>query len=306
MNRFKRPLQTFGLKTWSKLMFCVSIQMETLLEEHLRRADPAGVVSLIHFEGLNHSTVVQLDLLVTKLLSRSHFHKVSVLLRALEQLTRDGTLVQLDLPAKVCLWFRAVSQRWTSDPPTETLHCLTESFYDYFLCLSQTSLPVHQLSAVLSHLTELAVKPDMYFSLGLEAIRTFNAVLDCLSPERRRRIQVQKNQAEILYNPAHTHTHTHTHTQSNNGTTTCSECCSPAPALYYELQVGLTEALCRLTPRKKRLQRARDWFPQPAVCAAFCDIRDGDFELVSLRLSPAAPPFLPSTCRRTAAVSSTS
>ncbi|XP_053716214.1 synaptonemal complex protein 2-like isoform X3 [Synchiropus splendidus] len=279
-------------------------QMETLLEEHLQRADPAGVVSLIHFEGLNHSAVVQLDLLVTKLLSRSHFHKVSVLLKALERLTWDGTLVQLGLPAKasapveealeqavlsdslfqVCFWFRAVSRRLTSDPPTETLHCLTESFYDYFLCLSQTSLPVHQLSAVLSHLTELAVKPDMYFSLGLEAIRTFNAVLDCLSPERRRRIQVQKNQAQILYNPTRTATMARLPAVSARALLSVSLCRSQLStavltAADYELQVGLTEALCRLTPRKKRLQRARGWFPQPGVCAAFCDIRDGDFEL---------------------------
>lgn len=49
----------------------------------------------------------------------------------------------------------------------------------------------------------------------------------------------------------------------------------------YELQVSLSEALCRLTPRKEREQRASQWFPSRDISNAFCDIRDGDFEVVS-------------------------
>lgn len=64
----------------------------------------------------------------------------------------------------------------------------------------------------------------------------------------------------------------------------------------YELQVSLSEALCRLTPRKERDHRARQWFSSCDLGAAFCDITDKDFEVVSGQsvsgsaLEPSDPP----------------
>lgn len=52
----------------------------------------------------------------------------------------------------------------------------------------------------------------------------------------------------------------------------------------YELQVSLAEALCRLTPRKDREQRADQWFSSCDISRAFCDITDRDFEVVTERL----------------------
>lgn len=52
----------------------------------------------------------------------------------------------------------------------------------------------------------------------------------------------------------------------------------------YELQVSLAEALCRLTPRKEREQRANRWFSSCDISRAFCDITDRDFEVVTERL----------------------
>uniref|UniRef100_A0A3Q3K616 Synaptonemal complex protein 2 Spt16M-like domain-containing protein n=1 Tax=Monopterus albus TaxID=43700 RepID=A0A3Q3K616_MONAL len=46
----------------------------------------------------------------------------------------------------------------------------------------------------------------------------------------------------------------------------------------YELQVSLTEALCLLTPGKKREERANQWFSSPDISNAFCDIKDRTFE----------------------------
>lgn len=51
----------------------------------------------------------------------------------------------------------------------------------------------------------------------------------------------------------------------------------------YELQVSLSEALCRLTPRKERERRASRWFSSRDISAAFCDIKDKDFEVVTDR-----------------------
>ncbi|KAG7222983.1 hypothetical protein INR49_029205 [Caranx melampygus] len=46
----------------------------------------------------------------------------------------------------------------------------------------------------------------------------------------------------------------------------------------YELQVSLSEALCRLTPRRGRQQRASEWF-SPDISSAFYNIIDRDFEV---------------------------
>ncbi|XP_008306323.1 synaptonemal complex protein 2-like isoform X2 [Cynoglossus semilaevis] len=47
----------------------------------------------------------------------------------------------------------------------------------------------------------------------------------------------------------------------------------------YELQISLSEALCRLTPRKQRPLKANSWFFNDDISRAFCDIRDRDFEV---------------------------
>ncbi|KAF7649907.1 hypothetical protein LDENG_00134240 [Lucifuga dentata] len=52
------------------------------------------------------------------------------------------------------------------------------------------------------------------------------------------------------------------------------------PVSDYELQVSLSEALCRLTPRKDRQQRANQWFSGCDIIRAFCHIRDRDFEVL--------------------------
>ncbi|XP_054621411.1 synaptonemal complex protein 2-like isoform X2 [Dunckerocampus dactyliophorus] len=46
----------------------------------------------------------------------------------------------------------------------------------------------------------------------------------------------------------------------------------------YELQVSLSEALCRLTPRKERANRVNEWFSCCDIRKVFCDIQDADFE----------------------------
>lgn len=76
----------------------------------------------------------------------------------------------------------------------------------------------------------------------------------------------------------------------------------------YELQVSLSEALCRLTPRKQRDHRAHQWFSSCDIGAAFCDIIDKDFEVVSGQpvTGPALKPSDPSCpSLRTVAGSST-
>ncbi|XP_041817839.1 synaptonemal complex protein 2-like [Chelmon rostratus] len=237
--------------------------LEVKIEDCLVRGDSSDLVSVLHHEGLSSITLTRLNQLVTKDLHGRGFSRVLVVLKSLEILSenRDDleTLVKNGLTAKVLLWFQAVHDLLTSDLQKNPapLLTLTEEFYDYFLLLGQASLPVGQLSVVLLQLARFALEPEIHFPLRLEAIRTFNSILESLSREQRRLIQNDQNQTQIL-------------SQMAAAILTVGD---------YELQVSLSEALCRLTPRKDREQRANQWFSSRDVSSAFCDIRDGDFEV---------------------------
>ncbi|XP_071340298.1 synaptonemal complex protein 2-like isoform X2 [Trachinotus anak] len=274
------------------------------MEDCLQRGDSSHLVSVLQYEGLTNTTLTALDQLVTKSLCGSGFSRVLVVLKSLESLSenRDDlqTLLDHGLTAKVVLWFEAVRDLLTSDlnKSSGPLLSLTEEFYDYFLVrsmlgnevllfyscschlstaqvrartvfsqsrltiqpvqlLGQASLPVSQLSVVLLHLAQFSLEPEIHFPLRLEAIRTFNSILESLNREQRRLIQNDQNQNQLL-------------SQVAGAVLTVGD---------YELQVSLSEALCRLTPRRDRQQRANQWFSSHDISNAFCDIRDGDFEV---------------------------
>ncbi|XP_055363670.1 synaptonemal complex protein 2-like isoform X2 [Betta splendens] len=236
-------------------MFAVKI------DDCLLRGDSSHLVSVIQYEGLTSTTLSTLDTLVTKDLCGSGFSRVLVVLKSLRILSENKddlqTLIDNGLTAKVLLWFDAVLDLLTSDlhRSSAPLLSLMEEFCDYFLVLGQASLPASQLSVVLLHLARVALDTRIHFPLRLEAVRTFNSVLEPLSRDQRKVIQNDQNQ--IL-------------SQVAAAVLTVGD---------YELQVSLSEALCRLTPRKDREQRASQWFSNRDISRAFCEIRDGDFEV---------------------------
>ncbi|MED6236004.1 hypothetical protein ATANTOWER_003142 [Ataeniobius toweri] len=236
---------------------------ELQMDDCLLRGDSSRLVSLLHYEGLNSSTLTRLHHLVTKELRSSRFCRVLIVLKSLSILSENDddlqTLVSLGLTAKVMLWFKAVHDLLTSDlqKGSAPLLSLTEEFFNYFLLLGRASLPAGQLSVLLLHLAHLCLGAEVPFPLRLEAIRTFNSILESLSRQQRRLIQNDQNQTQIL-------------SQVAAAVLTVGD---------YELQVSLSEALCRLTPRREREQRANQWFSSSDISSAFCDIRDADFEV---------------------------
>nr|XP_040023051.1 synaptonemal complex protein 2-like [Gasterosteus aculeatus aculeatus] len=237
--------------------------MELKMEECLLRGDSCDLMSVLHNEGLTAITLNRLDQLVTKDLCGSRFTRVLIVLKSLELLSENRvhlqTLIDHGLTAKVVLWFEAVHDILTSDllKNSASLLALTEEFYDFFQLLGQTSLPVSQLSVVLLRLARFTLEPEIHFPLRLEAIRTFNSILESLSREQKKLIQIDQNQTLILPQVA----------------------AAVLTAGDYELQVSLSEALCRLTPRRDREQRSNQWFSSRDISSAFCDIRDADFEV---------------------------
>ncbi|XP_041824117.1 synaptonemal complex protein 2-like isoform X2 [Melanotaenia boesemani] len=235
---------------------------EVQVNDCLLHGDAPRLVSLLRYEGLSSFTLTRLDQLVTTNLCGSGPSTVLVVLKSLGIVSENRADLQMlisnGLTAKVVAWFEAVRDLLTSDlhRGSAPLLSLSEEFFDYFLILGQASLPVSQLSVVLLQLAQFTLQTNIYFSLRLEAIRTFNSILESLSRDQRRLIQNNQNQIQILYQVA----------------------AAVLTVGDYELQVSLSEALCRLTPRRDRKQRANQWFSSHDISNAFCDIRDADFE----------------------------
>ncbi|XP_013889633.1 synaptonemal complex protein 2-like isoform X2 [Austrofundulus limnaeus] len=236
---------------------------ELQVEDCFLHGDSSRLVSVIHQEGLSVSTLNRLNHLVNKELCDSGFSRVLVLMKSLTIMMNNKDIIQelisLGLLTKVMLWFEAVCNLLTSDlhRGSAPLFTLAEEFFDYFLLLGEDCLPDPQISVVLLQLAHFCLESQIHFPLRLEAIRTFNSFLESLSRDQRRLIQNDEGQTHIL-------------SQMAAAVLTVGD---------YELQVSLSEALCRLTPRRNREQRANQWFPSQDISAAFCKIRDADFEV---------------------------
>ncbi|XP_056440522.1 synaptonemal complex protein 2-like isoform X3 [Gadus chalcogrammus] len=208
---------------------------------------------------------VRLDKMVTKELAEEGFMSATLLLKALGRISEKKEdlhhLLEHGLGPKVLFWFETVGGLLGSEGYRNTgpLQNLAEEFYDYFLLLGQPSLHVSAflLSTILSQLARLVLNPVIAFSPRLEAIRTYNTLLESLNREERKRLQVDINQHRILDELA----------------------ASILTVGDYEFQVSISEALCRMTPKQDREQRAKDWFYDQDIIDAFCRIRDKDFEV---------------------------
>ncbi|XP_061661299.1 synaptonemal complex protein 2-like isoform X2 [Syngnathoides biaculeatus] len=236
-------------------------QMEMEMEACLSSGDSTRLAELLREEGVTGSTLVRLGLVVRKQLRLAEFGRVDVIFKSLESLMGDKnhakTLLGLGITHKVLSWFQTLRDLLTcGSTRSSTQFLVTESFFDFLLLLSGSRLPAVELSVVLLELLHTFLEAELHFNTRLEAVRTFNSILDSLGKDQRRRIQSESRLLQMM-----------------------SEVVATIQTVGdYEMQVSLSEALCRLTPRKERVQRANQWF----CCDlgnAFCDIKDADFEV---------------------------
>ncbi|XP_061821346.1 synaptonemal complex protein 2-like isoform X4 [Nerophis lumbriciformis] len=229
--------------------------LEAQMEDCLVHGDSPRLVCVLREEGVTHCMLTRLDQLVKKQLSGAEYGQVTVVLKSLESLTdnKDDLKMLLDLGVTAKL-----RDLLTADPlrSSAQLVTLTLSFFDFLLLLGQSSLPVHQLAVLLLELLQMVLEQEAPYSLRLEAIRTFNITLDSVSIDQKSNVRKEQTLVQKMSQVA----------------------AAIQTAGDYDLQVSLSEALCRVTPREDRSHRANHWFSCCDISKAFCDIRDANFE----------------------------
>nr|XP_033786318.1 synaptonemal complex protein 2-like isoform X2 [Geotrypetes seraphini] len=208
----------------------------------------------------------QLDRLVNKEMDKNDFGNVAYLMKCIQHFFKGGleeesTLIQQGLVPKMVLWFERATEflRVKGLSSNISLMSLIEDFYDTALVICKCSAGEGKkqlLDSFIVRLGLLVMQKDAAFSLRLEALRTLNAMLDSVPREDRKRFHLSEELCELTQDLART----------------------ILEAGDYDIQVAISEALCRMMIRKWRENLVDKWFADPYLAEAFREIKDKDFE----------------------------
>ncbi|KAG1953752.1 synaptonemal complex protein [Pimephales promelas] len=156
-------------------------------------------------------------------------------------------------------WFEMASEyvKEHHKPPRDAMK-LIEIFYEVTMSLCQMTIAGSSkiLDIFLLRFGAVVLDCEVPFCLRLEAIRTINSMLDSSPKETRKKLCQSDDHTGLLEDLA-------------KALTDIGD---------YEMQVAISEALCRMTPRKLREHFAGKWFSFRSFASAFTSIRDKDFE----------------------------
>ncbi|XP_066434937.1 synaptonemal complex protein 2-like [Eleutherodactylus coqui] len=158
------------------------------------------------------------------------------------------------------LWFeRTLEFLKICKDSTTTISALVEGFYDTAVVISKCDSEdgVKQLlDTFLFSLAFVVMEKWPPCHVRLEAIKTFNFILDHISKEERKKLNSSEEMSTLMQGLAR----------------------KLSEVGDYDIQVGITEALCRMTPKKIRENFVQEWFEDRSFIEAFKEINDKDFE----------------------------
>ncbi|CAH2284341.1 Hypothetical predicted protein [Pelobates cultripes] len=219
----------------------------------------------------------QLDRLINKELDRNEFKHVSLLMKCIQYFCKndcqEGSLIRQGLMENVSylmdlfnsffymvLWFeRTIDFLNISGKTDPFISALVEDFYDTALVICKSNCDEGRKQLLDSFLFRLALIVTEKWPpchIRLEALRTLNFILDNCSREEKKRLQSCEELCILTQDLART----------------------ILEAGDYDIQVAVSEALCRMMVKKWRDSFASRWFGDGILTEAFKEIRDKDFE----------------------------
>eukprot|EP00079_Xenopus_tropicalis_P036746 XP_017950517.1 PREDICTED: synaptonemal complex protein 2-like isoform X2 [Xenopus tropicalis] len=243
--------------------------LETLISEALKGKGFQKITEL--FEGKavfspqfhNKLLLSQLDKLINKELDRNEFKHISLLMKCIQHFCKNdcqesSTLIQQGLVSKMVLWFeRTVDFLRVSKE--STLATLVEDFYDSALVICKCNCEDGKrqlLDSFLIRLGRVVTEKWVACHLRLEALRTINCILDSISREDKKKLHCSEDLCELSKDLART----------------------ILEAGDYDIQVAISEAMCRMMGKKFRESFVHRWFEDNFLAEAFKGIKDKEFE----------------------------
>ncbi|NXH63214.1 SYC2L protein, partial [Rhabdornis inornatus] len=220
----------------------------------------------------NESLFNQLDKALRKELDKNEFKNVSLLLKCIQLYLKSdlqegkslfieqGLFLTNSFYFYLVSWFERARAFVTVIDPNEDkfLMLLLEDFFDSALVICKCSNEGKKelVNLFLPELGRLVTEANLGCALHLEALRTLNSILDSLPREERKKFPLSEEMCSLTKDLAKT----------------------ILEVGDYDLQVALSEALCRLMIKKWRDDLVHHWFEDNYLAEAFKEIKDREFE----------------------------
>uniref|UniRef100_A0A8B9ZLI5 Synaptonemal complex protein 2 n=1 Tax=Anas zonorhyncha TaxID=75864 RepID=A0A8B9ZLI5_9AVES len=251
-------------------------EFEKLIDEATRRKDFELLEQYLETEeceNVSHKCskqfVNKLDKLLCQELDKQEFKTISTLLNSLwkcgEKISiagEDGlpAMIKYGLIGKMVNWFEKVKGILIlrGNENNKTLTTLAEDFFNVLLAVydSRPEGKMQMLENFVLRTCTLIADVRISIYVQQEVVRKLNLMLDNMPRDARKKIFSTKEMLPVM---------------SDMGRRILD-------AGDYDLQVAITEALCRMIPEKQRRELACQWFSMEFVSNAFKGIKDSEFE----------------------------
>ncbi|KAM6120254.1 LOW QUALITY PROTEIN: synaptonemal complex protein 2-like [Pterocles gutturalis] len=219
----------------------------------------------------SESLFSQLDKALRKELDKNEFQNISLLLKCIQLFLKSdlqegtslfieqGLLLTDSFNFYLVAWFeRARAFAVLIDPTRINLMLLLEDFFDSALVICKCSSEGQKelVDLFLPELGHLVTEANICCDLRQEALRTLNSILVSVPREERKKFPLSEEMCLLTKDLAKT----------------------MLEVGDYDLQVALSEALCRLMTKKWRDDLVHHWFEDNYLAEAFKEIKDREFE----------------------------
>ncbi|XP_035199537.1 synaptonemal complex protein 2 [Oxyura jamaicensis] len=251
-------------------------EFEKLIDEATRRKDFELLEQYLETEeceNVSHKCskqfVNKLDKLLCRELDKQEFKTISTLLNSLwkcgEKISiagEDGlpAMIKYGLIGKMVNWFEKVKGILIlrGNENNKILTTLAEDFFNILLAVydSRPEGKMQMLENFVLRTCTLIADVRISIYVQQEVVRKLNLMLDNMPRDARKKLFSTKEMLPVM---------------SDMGRRILD-------AGDYDLQVAITEALCRMIPEKQRRELACQWFSMEFVSSAFKGIKDSEFE----------------------------
>ncbi|XP_072489491.1 synaptonemal complex protein 2 isoform X3 [Notamacropus eugenii] len=250
-------------------------QLEKCIDEALRKNDFKPLEQFLQME--NYEDIIlkctkqffsKLDNLMCKELNKKDIQNISTILNSLGKYGKNisifgeaGLVVMIKqgLVKKMVAWFEKTKEIILNNKneKNEAMMNLIEDFFDVLMTVHDINNEgkMEVLENFILRICTLVVDVRIPICIHQEAIKKLNAMLDNMPRDTKKIISkpeifsIMIDMGKRILN-----------------------------AGDYDFQVGITEALCRMTSEKQRRELAYQWFSMEFVANAFKGIKDSDFE----------------------------